>query len=585
MASTTAMLTALTGLNANARSLDVIGNNVANVNTTAYKSSRLMFQTLLGRTISSGSAPGTNSGGTNPYQIGLGVGIAGTQRNFSSGTVQSSGDQRDLAIQGNGLFIVEGSGEQFYTRAGSFRQNSSNDLVSIGGQRLMGYTVDQNYNVATGALVPLNIPVGTLTIAEATRNVSFSGNLNADGDVATRGASISLMGTSTAGLSAIPSANPAPTEPAIIETATRLLDVEDPLLPGTGSPLFTEGQFLEIEGAEKGGREVIPRRLEIADTSTMQDLMDFLRDALGIDVGAGDNPDGQSPGVGLDTATGALTITGNVGRANDLELRAPDLRLLDEEGTFIRQPFATDKAAAADGESVRTTFLVYDSLGTPVEAELSIVLSSKASTGTTWQYFFESADDSDSLQALTNGLMRFDTDGQLADAEPVSVSIDRAGTGAATPLTFDVAFAGPKDSVTALTSTQSEIAATFRDGSTLGTLTAFSVGQDGTITGTFSNGLTRTLGQVALAVFSNPEGLIDAGANLFRTGPNSGLPAVTTPTSLGAGSLVGGALEQSNVDLSEEFTKMILASTGFSANSRVIRTTDELMQQLLVIGR
>jgi len=585
MASTTAMLTALTGLNANARSLDVIGNNVANVNTTAYKSSRLMFSTLLGRTISSGSAPGASSGGTNPYQIGLGVGISGTQRNFSSGTVQSSGDERDLAIQGNGLFIVEHSGQQFYTRAGAFRQNSTNDLVGIGGERLMGYGVDENFNVATGSLVPLNIPVGTLTIAEATRNVHFSGNLNADGLAATRGASIDLLGTASTGLAAIGSAQPAPTPPAVIEATTRLLDVEDPLLPGSGSPLFSAGQFLQIDGAEKGGRLVTPRLLEIADTSTLQDLMDFLRDALGIDLDAGDNPDGQTPGVALDPQTGVVTVTGNPGASNDLELRAPDLRLLDSAGTFIRQPFATDKTAAADGESVRTTFLVYDSLGTPVEAELSLVLESKATTGTTWRYFFESSDDTDSLQTLATGQLRFDTDGQLADAEPISVSIDRAGTGAASPLTFDVAFAGPKDSVTALTSTGSEIAATFRDGSTLGTLTAFAVGQDGLITGTFSNGLTRTLGQVALAVFANPEGLVEVGSSLYRTGPNSGLPAVTTPTSLGAGSLVGGALEQSNVDLSEEFTKMILASTGFSASSRVIRTADELMQQLLVIGR
>lgn len=585
MASTTAMLTALSGLNANARSLDVIGNNVANVNTTAYKSSRIMFQTLLGRTLSSGSAPGTNSGGTNPYQIGLGVGIAGTQRNFSSGTVQSSGDQRDLAIQGNGLFIVEQSGQQLYTRAGSFRQNSANDLVGIGGERLMGYTVDQNYQIATGGLVPLNIPVGTLTIAEATRNVSFAGNLNADGDVATQGASINLLGTASTGLRAVAGASPAPTPPAVVETTTRLLDIEDPLLPGTGSPLFAEGQFLEINGAEKGGGEVSPRRLEIAVSSTLQDLMDFLRDSMGIDIDSGDNPDGATPGVALDTASGAITLTGNTGEANDLQLRSPDLRLLDENGVYLRQPFVTEKTAAADGESVRTTFVVYDSLGTPVEAELALVLESKASTGTTWRYFFESPDDSDSLQTLTTGQIRFDTDGQLADAEPISVNIDRAGTGAASPLTFDVAFAGLQDSVTALTSTKSEIAATYRDGSTLGTLTAFAVGEDGVITGTFSNGLTRTLGQVALAVFSNPEGLVDVGANLFRTGPNSGLPGVTTPTSLGAGSLVGGALEQSNVDLSEEFTKMILASTGFSANSRVIRTTDELMQQLLVIGR
>lgn len=584
MASTSAMLTGLTGLNANARSLDVIGNNIANVNTTAFKSSRLMFQTLMSRTISSGSVPAATTGGTNPYQIGLGVGVAGTQRNFAGGTVQASGDQRDLAIQGNGLFIVEQSGEQFFTRAGAFRQNSSNDLVSIGGQRLMGYAVDQNYDVVTGSLVPLNVPVGTLTIADATENVRFAGNLNADGVVASRGASVQLLGTSTAGLRAIQSANPAPNFPNLVETTTRLIDIEDPQLPGSGSPLFDIGQLFEVQDAEKGGREVATRRFDIQNTSTLQDLMDFLRDAMTIDTTAS-NPTGAPPGVTLDPTTGVISITGNTGTVNDLDIRPGDLRLLDAGGAFIRQPLATNKSAAADGESVRTTFLVYDSLGTPVEADLAMVLSEKSSTGTTWRYYFESGDDTDALQTLGTGFVRFDTDGQLADPAPVTINIDRTGTGAASPLTFDIEFSGPQDSVTALTSTTSEIAATYRDGSPLGTLSAFAVGQDGVITGTFSNGLTRTLGQVALAMFSNPEGLVDAGANLFRTGPNSGLPAVTTPTSLGAGSLVGGALEQANVDLSEEFTRMILASTGFSAASRVIRTTDELMQQLLVLGR
>src|SRR3954447_1170679 len=100
MASTTALFSALSGLNANARNLDVIGNNIANVNTTAFKSSRLVFAPLFSRTLSAGSEPTSTSGGTNPLQIGLGVSVAATQRNFTSGSVSSTGDQRDLAIQG-----------------------------------------------------------------------------------------------------------------------------------------------------------------------------------------------------------------------------------------------------------------------------------------------------------------------------------------------------------------------------------------------------------------------------------------------------------------------------------------------------
>jgi flagellar hook protein FlgE len=145
-------------------------------------------------------------------------------------------------------------------------------------------------------------------------------------------------------------------------------------------------------------------------------------------------------------------------------------------------------------------------------------------------------------------------------------------------------FTSPTATVTAFSQT-SDLAATFQDGIPVGSLTSFSVGNNGIITGSFSNGLVRTVGQVVVAVFANPEGLVDDGGNLFSTGPNSGTPLVTTPGSLGAGRLVGGSLELSNVDLAREFIDLIQTSTGYSASSRVISTTDELLQQLLVLGR
>src|SRR5712671_2068396 len=107
MASTTALFTGLSGMNANARRLDLIGNNIANANTTAFKSSRMLFSTQFSRTLSAGSPPGPINGGTNPSQIGLGVQIAGTQRDFNGGSISATGDPRDLAIEGNGFFVVD----------------------------------------------------------------------------------------------------------------------------------------------------------------------------------------------------------------------------------------------------------------------------------------------------------------------------------------------------------------------------------------------------------------------------------------------------------------------------------------------
>lgn len=585
MASTTALLTGLTGLNANARNIDVIGNNIANVNTPAFKSSRLNFSTMFSRTYSYGSGPGADTGGTNPFQVGYGVNTAGTQRNFTNGTLSPTGDARDLAIDGNGFFQIRRGDRQLFTRAGNFRPDSEQYLSTPGGDRLQGYAVDANYSIIPGRLGDIRIPLGSLTLAEATRNVRLRGNLNASGSVPTQGARVDLTGTATAGLRAITTASPAPGTGNLLEATTRLVDIEDPQLPTTDTPLFAAGQHVELKNAERGGRTIPAQRLDITSTTTVQDLMDFFTMALGITTTTGANPDGRTPGVSLDPATGTLTIVGNTGTVNDLVIDPTDLRLLDSGGTLLRNPFAAAKQAASDGESVRTSFLVYDSLGTPVDVTLSMVMESKSNAGTTWRYMAESPGTTSEPVPVGTGVLNFNTAGRLDTTTPVSITIDRTGTGAETPLAVNLSFASTEDSVTALTDERSELAATFRDGAPIGTLSGFGVGLDGVITGSFTNGLTRTIGQVAVATFVNNEGLVDEGNNLFSVGVNSGPAIVTPPKTQGAGAIVAGAIELSNVDLGEEFIKMILSSTGYSASSRVIRTADELLQQLLVIGR
>ena len=135
--------------------------------------------------------------------------------------------------------------------------------------------------------------------------------------------------------------------------------------------------------------------------------------------------------------------------------------------------------------------------------------------------------------------------------------------------------------MTALTDTSSTLLMSNQDGLSIGTLTSFSVGTNGIITGAFDNGLSSKLGQVAVATFDNPEGLQDQGGNLYTTGADSGVPKITGPLELTAGAIRAGSLEDSNVDLSKEFTNMIVASTGFSAASRVISTANQLIQDLL----
>lgn len=583
MASTTALFTGLTGLNANARNLDVVANNIANVNTTAFKQSRLMFSTMFSRTMNAGSSPGENTGGTNPFQIGLGVNTSGTQRMMTNGTTSVTGDQRDMAIDGSGFFIVRRGDSQFYTRDGAFRQNERSELTNISGDLLLGYGVDNDFNVDRGTLQPLNLPVGQLTVAEQTQNIRLAGNLNANGALPTSTSLVNLMGSATDGFRALPTAAPAPGAGNLLETATRLIDVEDPT--AAGSPLFTAGQTFELRNVSKGDKLLPTATLAITSATTIADLNSFLQDALGIDPSIAPGQDGRTPGVSIDPATGILRVVGNSGAQNDLTIEGSDVRVLASNGSVARFPFVPTKLASSVGESTRTTVVAYDSLGTALEVDATFVLEGRSNTGTTWRYYIDSADASTISPRLATGTLSFDNNGALAAGAPITVSLPRDGTGSVAPMSFTVAFGGGRETLTALTDTRSQVAATFRDGSPIGTLTNFGVGADGVITGSFSNGLNRTLGQVALASFANPEGLVEKGSNLFTVGANSGAAVVVEPGSFGAGRVLGGSLELSNVDLGEEFIKMIQSQTGYSANSRVIRTADELMQQLLVLGR
>src|SRR5688500_3524404 len=173
-----ALNTALTGMTAAETTIDVVGNNLANTSTVGFKASEANFATQFLQTRSLGSAPTDTSGGTNPRQIGLGVLVAEITPDFSQGTIEVSASPSDLAIQGDGFFIVESTtGEQLYTRNGIFKTNAENELVTITGNRLLGYGIDDDFNVEATTLEPLTIPLGAAAVAEATENVAFLGVL------------------------------------------------------------------------------------------------------------------------------------------------------------------------------------------------------------------------------------------------------------------------------------------------------------------------------------------------------------------------------------------------------------------------
>lgn len=557
---TSAMYTGLTGMNVNQTRIATIGHNIANVNTTAFKASRTLFQTQFSQLISAGQGPTDTSGGVNPFQIGLGAVVGTTQRDHNAGSLETTGIGSDMAIQGNGMFVLKRpNGQQAYTRDGSFSVGPTNRLVSIDGNRVMGFGVDEQFNVLPTVLTELEIPLGALTLARATENVRLDGDLSAAGTAATQG-SIQASQSFISGSGGQATA------------ATPLTDLRSASAPGVS--LFSDGNTITIGGATRGGRAV-PRQVFTvgADGSTLGDFASWLEGALGIQ-----NIDGVPGDPGVTIANGALVIQSNAGTENAIEITGNDILTNSIAGAA---PFTFTENQAANGASVFTAFTAYDSLGAPVIVNATFTMEESTVTGPVWRFYLDSVNPDGSLQPLGTGTASFDNNGNFVSATGTQVAIDRGSTGAASPLNFTLDLS----QINGLSTLTSNVIMADQDGFPPGTLNNFTVGPDGTINGTFSNGMTRTLGQVAVAVFANPQGLLAESDNLYLAGPNSGAATITQAGQFNAGTILGGALELSNVDLSREFIGLITSSTGFQAASRVISTSNDLLDQLLLVIR
>ncbi len=566
MGLTSAMFTGLSGLNSNQFKIDTIGDNLANVNTTAFKESRASFENQFALTLSGGTAPGNGYGGTNPSQIGRGSLLSGVQRLFTPGAIETTGVPTDMAIEGEGFFVISAANaQQAFTRDGTFKVDAQNQLVTADGFFVQGYGVDSDFNLVPGVLTNLTIPLGTLSTARATSRAFFDGNLNANGTVATQGTILNSQQLLSA--------------PGVPATDTTLLtSLRDAANPG--ALLFADGDVITVSGARRGGREVADASFTVSATSTLGDFAQFLNNTMGINS---DPALTGQPGIrvsdGSTAPAGTLIVEGNVGTENALEIPLSSIRSTNPAFT---NPFNFTQTQEANGESLFTTFQAFDSLGTPVQVNLTMTLESKSNSGNTWRFYMESPDDTDASQVLgPTGTVTFDNDGRMISLTGNTIQVTRDSTGAVTPLQIELNF----DDVTGLTTDNSSLVMTTQDGFATGTLNNFSVGTDGVITGTFSNGLTRTLGQLALATFINPGGLIGSSNNLFLVGPNSGQPIIAPAGTGGSGKVIGGGLELSNVDMTREFIGLITASTGFSANGRVISTSNDLLNELLMIAR
>ncbi|HWL95143.1 MAG TPA: flagellar hook-basal body complex protein [Phycisphaerae bacterium] len=568
MGLTSSLFTGLSGLNASQFRLDIIGDNIANINTTGFKGSRTIFQTQFARTLAAGTKPSGTQGGTNPVQIGLGATIGSIQRSFTPGSVETTGVPSDLAIEGDGFFVLRTpENERVFTRDGGFVLSADNRLLSVDGFFVQGYSVTSDFDIVPGAVGDISIPLGVLTTARGTETVQLDGTVDSSGsrEVATQGTILTsdVLYNATTGVQLNDITGPGTALTNIRTTA------------GIGAGLFANGDVITMSGVSRGGRDVPNADFVVGTTgTTVADFLAWMDEVVGIDTTTGV---GGNPGTGV-TTDGRMELRGNVGTQNALSIQAGELT-----STGATQvPFLFNEAQAANGESTHTTFVVYDSLGSPMTVDMTLVLESRDTSTATWRFYVGSGDDSDLDYSVGTGTVTFDGNGQFVESPSNSFLMNRVGTGANDPQSVSIDFSRLSGLAV---SGDSTVVMSFQDGFSTGTLLDYSIGEDGVITGTFSNGLNQTLGQIAVATFANQEGLLARSNNVYFVGPNSGDARITPPLTLGAGKVTAGALELSNVDLSREFINLITSSTAFSAASRIISTSDQLLQELLLVAR
>jgi flagellar hook protein FlgE len=468
-----ALFTGISGLNAYQSQIDMISNNIANVGTIGFKGQRMTFADLFYQSQGFASAPTQTNGGVNPMETGLGVKVNTIDTNFSQGGLQTTGINTDLALNGDGFFMLRnlnGTGQPLYTRDGAFSLNSNGVL----------------YDPATGLAV--------------------------QGFMANGNGTITSSGT-----------------------------------PGTITiPLGTQMQATATGGANA-----------VKFGPTNDQVFDM------------------SMGGSLDQTQYSVAANG---------------------GTPVNKTLSTTIYDSL-GNAHQATITFTPDAATPLPATVNNAAGTAVAPATRWTYTITFADGS--TTSSNTGEVFFDQNGQYintsssatgtpvhttggvpaaADGNALVVSGWTGGNNAVAPQTIGLDFSNM--AALAGTPTANVIA---QNGYAAGTLSNITVGQDGTITGSFTNGQQKTIAQVAVATFQNEGGLHRTGGNAFAQTANSGLAQIGTANSGRYGAIISGSLEQSNVSLADEFTKMIVAQRAFEANTRGVSTADQNLQTVINI--
>ncbi len=447
------MYSGVSSLRAHQLKMDVIGNNIANVNTVGFKASSVSFAEMYSQTLKGASSSSTSRGGTNPMQVGLGTTVASISVNQSKGSIQRTDIATDLMIDGSGFFVVTNDANaqnKYYTRAGNFQLDELGYLVTTDGMKVL----DNN-------MKPIQINMSDTKNATATTNLTINGNLNF-GDT---------NYTTT------------------VDIYDSLGDVHTVNFNFKGDPLVTTT------------KKVVDPKDPKYDPAT--------------------------PGATYNYSYREITIT-------------------NDSGTQMVPLVATDHYYAKFNESGEIVDIV--TLGT--------------------------AGDANSTDTSVSGTLIMTVPG----AADISLPIDRS-------MFFSNGDVTNGTRIFTQVSKESDAKGVQLNGNSAGSIDTFNISSKGEIIGIYTNGERKVLQILGLVDFDNPAGLEKIGNNLFQNTPNSGTPKYGAPATGSFGAITPGALEMSNVDLAAQFTEMITTQRGFQANSRVITTSDEILQELVNLKR
>ncbi len=617
----------LSGLDADSTALDTIANNLSNMNTTGFKAKTTNFSDLFYQEMGA-----TGSG--DQIQVGTGVQVASNSTDFTEGSISSTGISTDAAINGTGFFVLDDNGSQLYTRDGSFQTSPTGTLETSSGLAVMGYAAVDGVVNTSGGLSDIVIPTGQVMQPSATSMFSMTQNLDSESPIGTQASgqvqiydslgksyeatvtytnlgnnawsyNIALPDTLTQASSAAATITNALTQSsstvagettlsygfgsnggnlATVDPGTTLTITGELAVGGgtatTTAPVVTAGETvsqyaaalnaaLTAAGIATSGANAVTvsatagGQLSIVGPSaTLATAGVVNQDLAGTSVNYNFGSSGGAMAT-VDPGT-SLTITGPTANGGTATITAPTITPGTTAATYVADLTAALTAAGITGVTV-----------TGPTANGQVTINSLGTGGSLIQDEVGSANAS--------GTLVFDSSGNLLTPAANVGGITFGGLSddaAAMNMTWDLYSASNTGNISQ-TAAASETSSTNQNGYTSGQSNGFTIGSDGTVAVTYTNGQTQKVGQLGIATVNNEQGLIDVGSSQYQTSSASGEASVGVAGFGGRGTLEGSSLEASNVNISAEFSDLIVAQRAFEANAKSVTTFDTITQETI----